>query len=391
MRQSGLRKTFQPDEDAADSTPDGEDDGPVVVRPKAASKMKKKVPKTKLSFGGDAMEGEDEDPASFATSKASNLGRAAVGLRGLPMRSVQDDDDRPKYSKSYLEELQSSTPTTPRDTPPQQSTDDDAMILDASELEGAMIVDSPAPAPAVSKTEILSDAQIQERKQRRARLAQEQGFLSVESDDDADAPKEKGDSRLKADDENVGEGFDEYVEDGGLSLGKRAEKERKKRDRQKMADMISAAEGHSSDDSSDEDAERRIAYESAQTRAGMDGLKRKTQSAEDELLKVPQKITPLPDLSECVAKLQQTLQSMKAEIEAKKAEVALVEAEKEAVIKREAEVQALLDETGKKYQEAMKTTDVVPPSAGVAALQMADGRGLESLGTTPSRAMDEDA
>lgn len=390
MRQSGLRKTFQPDEDGADSTADGEDDGPVVVRPKAASKMKKKAPKAKLSFGGDAMEGDDEEPTSFATSKASNLGRAAVGLRGLPMRSAQDDDDRPKYSRSYLEELQSSTPTTPQDTPPQQSTDDDAMVLDASELEGAMIVDSPAPAPVVAKTEILSDAQVQERKQRRARLAQEQGFLSVESDDDT--PKEKGDSRLKGDDENVGEGFDEYVEDGGLSLGKRAEKERKKRDRRQMADMISAAEGHSSDDSSDEDAERRIAYESAQTRAGMDGLKRKTQSAGDQLLKVPQKITPLPDLSECVAKLQQTMLSMQAEIDAKKAEVAQVQAEREAVTKREAEVQALLDETGKKYQEAMKTNDdVVPPSAGVAALHMAEGRGLESLGTTPSRAMDEDA
>ncbi|CEJ89198.1 hypothetical protein VHEMI05056 [[Torrubiella] hemipterigena] len=413
IRQSGLRKTFQP-EDLDDpnlnsgSAAGQDDDGPIVVRPKFGSKLKKKAPKSRLSFGGDKLDGEEEDDgtseagikASASAKPASGGLKAKTGLRGLPMRTFNDDDDRPKYSKAYLEELQSSTPTTPRDTPPNQSTDDDPMILDPSELEGAMIVDSPTmPPAAVPKTEILSEAQIQEKKARRARLAQEQGFLSVESDDDEEErKKEKGDTRLKADEENLGEGFDDYVEDGGLSLGKRAVKERKRRDRQKIAEMITAAEGNTSDDSSDSDAARRIAYESAQTRAGMDGLKRPKKDATQDLLQVPQKITPLPNLTECLSRLQTSVASMRQQITTKQAEVTQLEAERDSITRREAEVQTLLDETGKKYQEAMNRTKdagaqvdrLGVPSHGIAALQVAEGRGLESLGATPSRSMDED-
>lgn len=409
IRQSGLRKTFQPEDvDApgdSSSAAGQDDDGPVVVRPKFGSKLKKKAPKSRLSFGGDKLDGEDEDEASETrtATKAPSSGtlKAKTGLRGLPMRTFNDDDDRPKYSKAYLEELQSSTPTTPRDTPHNQSADEDPMVLDASELEGAMIVDSPTmPPAAISKTEILSEAQIQEKKERRARLAQEQGFLSVESDNDDTGKKEKGDTRLKTDEDNLGEGFDDYVEDGGLSLGKRAVKERKRRDREKIAEMITAAEGNTSDDSSDSDAARRIAYESAQTRAGMDGLKRPKKDARQDLLQVPQKITPLPSLTECLSRLQASVATMKQQITTKQGEITQLEAERDSITKREAEVQTLLDETGKKYQEAMNRTkdagggaQVDPlgvPSHGIAALQVAEGRGLESLGATPSRSMDEE-
>merc|ERR1712025_1092559 len=164
--------------------------------------------------------------------------------------------------------------------------------------------------------------------------------------------------------------------------------ERKKQDRKQMAELISAAEGDSSEDS---DAERRIAYEAAQARAGMDGLKKARKDPAEELLKVPSKITPIPSLTECIGKLQLSLRTMEADLRSKEAHVQKLRDESAQITKREAEVQALLDETGKQYQNAMGKGSVqekTAPQPGVGA-EMLGERGLESIGTTPHR-NDED-
>ncbi|EHK25118.1 uncharacterized protein TRIVIDRAFT_177099 [Trichoderma virens Gv29-8] len=406
FRQSGLRNTFNPrDEDASgdrDETSQGndeDDDGPVVVRPNAnragLSKSKKKIPKAKISFGDDAGEQDDEPSSDVNSPRKSAMGqkvlekntiKRGMAARGLPLpvRSYQDDDDRPRYSKEYLDELQSSTPNTPSDLSSLKATLDDEMDLDPSELEGALIVESPIPSSTSQPqtTQILTEAEIRERKERRARLAKEKDYISMEDEDDSlSARKKKDDSRLVAEDEDLGEGFDDYVEDGGLSLGKRAEKERRKQDRQKMAELINAAEGHTSDSSSDSDAERRIAYETAQTRAGLDGLKKPRKDPTEQLLQVPPKITPLPSLAECLVQLQATLKSMENNINTKAATVGQLTRERDDIIKREAEVQAFLNETGKQYEEALGRK---PNSGGgIAGTELAGERGLESLGATP--------
>ena len=160
-----------------------------------------------------------------------------------------------------------------------------------------------------------------------------------------------------------------------------------------MAELITAAEGHSSDSSADSDAERRMAYEAAQSRAGMDGLKKKLRKdpAED-LLKVPPKITPLPNLSECLQKLQLSLKTMETELHSKNARVQQLQKEKDEITERELEVQALLDETGKKYQEAMgqgKVEEATVKSSGPGAALVGE-RGLESIGATPQRNGEEE-
>lgn len=397
-RQSGLRKTFTADGNNEVAAPGNEedDDGPVVVKAKFGAQKQKKKPKSRLSFGLGANEEEDDTTTLESSIKKPTLSqrviennavKRGIAMRGLPTRTFEDDDDRPRYSKEYLDELQSSTPNTPIDSA-SLPTDDDEMELDASELEGAMIVDSPAPAPPTTNIQVLTDAEIQERKERRARLAQEQDFLSVEDDGDDGTTKKREDTRLATDEDQMGEGFDDFVDDGGVSLGKRAEKQRRKQDRAKMAELINAAEGHSSDSSSDSEAERRIAYETAQTRSGMDGLKRPRRDPAKELLQIPPKITPLPSLAECIARLQTTLGGMEAQIQLKSAGVAQMRSERESIAAREKEVQALLDETGKKYQEAMGNTagDGQSATEAMADATLAGDRGPESLGSTPSRA-----
>lgn len=376
-----------------------------MVRPAnrwMSSKFKQRpgMKSSKLSFGTEHGETGEEDVHPIGKQSAAvaeSAARRGIATRGFPVRLLQEDEERPRYSKEYLDELQSSTPNTPQNVSslPEHL---EEMELDASELEGALVLETSEFAGTQQQsTVMLTEAEIRERKERRARLAQEQDFLSVEEineDSDGNRRKAKDDTRLAAEDEDMGEGFDDYVEDGGLSLGRRAERERRKRERKQMAELISAAEGHTSDDSSNSDAERRIAYEATQSRAGLDGLRRPRSEAAEEAPRVPPKISPLPSLSECLSRLETTLQEMRDQIQAKSARVEQLERERKEISRREGEVQALLDETGKRYQEAMgrgreALTDSMRPHGPGA--ELVGERGLESLGGTPREATaDED-
>ncbi|KAH7034565.1 nineteen complex-related protein 2-domain-containing protein [Microdochium trichocladiopsis] len=341
------------------------------------------------------------------------------------------------------------------------------MSLDPSELEGAMIVDTEpagsaraasAGAPGMSQaTTVLSEAEIREKKERRARLAKQSGtagddFISLSDDDNntgsatrrgtgesyltvlsrqsghSSSSSRKKESRLRAEDEDIGEGFDEFVEDGGLSLGRKAEREARRKQRAEMASMIQTAEGGGGigddvdeDESDDSEAERRAAYEKAQTRAGMDGLKRaETSAAQKQHQLPPPKITPLPDLSVLVADFKAKMARKEAELQRMRARIDELRAERNSVLAREPEVQRLLNEAGERYRALTAPsagTESAPDASGsggpdgvtgdqarsgsavggIAAAQsllerarggntpMSGARGLDSLGTTPTR------
>ncbi|RYP45885.1 hypothetical protein DL768_007842 [Monosporascus sp. mg162] len=446
FKQSSLRKSINinDDEPAQDTAPpkprveaedDNEDGGaPLRVRPalggrSAPTKTKKRVSTaSRLSFGpGEAGGDADGDGDSlmlsgeqFTQKKASSsslaqeatensaykMGRARnLPLGGLlPLRS--STDTARLYSKEYLSELQNSTPNTPQNL----STADDEMSLDPSELEGAMVVDSGtgqevAPLPgAPHRTEILTEAQIQEKKERRVRLAKAQGnddFISLSDDDNGDqrragdsylavlsrrsddhgpAPRSEA-TRLVREDEDLGEGFDAFVEDGGLSLGAKAEREARREQRAQMASLIEAAEGASVEDeiSDDSEAERRAAYEAAQTRKGMDGLKAAKRTldgnAREGVVPVPHRIAPLPDLSVLLDEFRGRVQRRKDEVARARARIAELRAERDGIARREPEVQRLLDEAGERYRAL-----VMPGSTGSGSAGGGDGNGNGAAG-----------
>lgn len=367
--------------------------------------MKKKKPAaSRLSFGpgeiisGDAAEALEDDE-SFTPKKATlgrrvvegNAFRKSLPYQGLPIRSNEDDDERPTYSKDYLNELKSSTPTAPKDLQALHVTTEDEEMLDASELEGATVVEAES-----SAAYIPTEAEIKEKKERRARLAHEKDFISLNDDGDDRRQisllprKKEKETRLVREDEDLGEGFDEFVDDGKISLGKKAEREARKRQRKEMADMIHQAEGSSEDESDDSEAERRAAYEAAQTRAGMDGL-HKPEDLDRSTAQMPSKITPLPNLSECLERLQSTLNSMELELAKRQKKLEESKQEKLDIGNREVEVQELLKQAGSRYAALKADTNgaVADPQSlvdgqygGVGAPLMVD-RGLESFGNTP--------
>lgn len=359
-------------------------------------------------------------PSSLSQRATENNAlRSSLSNRKLPTRSFGPEAEETSYSREYLEELQSSTPNTPQNIASLRIHDDDAgaggdaMDLDPSELEGAVVV--PQADLSVSTfgttSHIPSAVEIREKKERRARLAVEGDAYNEDNDDDyiSLAPKKKkDDTRLIAEDEDLGEGYDEFVEDARLELGKKGEKEAARRHRREMADLINAAEGGGSDgeddgEDADSDAERTAAYEAAQTRAAMGGhhhLADEGGAAGGAGLVIP-RMRALPELGESLARMRSLVQGVEEQAAAKRKRIEALEKERQEIVAREAEVQEVLNQAGVKYQSAMgvKQDSVVDPlklaaesplraASGAATIPPAE-RGLESFGT-PSRRQEYD-
>lgn len=456
-KSSSLRKSIHIDDDAphndtsAAAADQDDDDGPAVIRPavsrSGSTRLKKKGSSSRLSFGvtedgdgdgdGDAAAAQQQpftpkkNPSATTSlsqrATENSALRASLSSRkaNLPTRSFgAQQQEQPVYSREYLDELQSSTPNTPRHpdkprtTPPGDGDDDDddddttMMDLDASELDGAVVV--PAADLAVSSSpfrhgpagHIPSAAEIREKKERRARMAKEGDAYEDDEYDEDDgfislAPKKKkDDTRLMAEDEDLGEGYDEYVEDGRLELGKSREKAARRRHRREMEELINAAEGASeAGEDADSDAERTAAYEAAQTRAAMDGLHRAAVEDTDPggRLVIP-KMKPLPDLGVSLARLRELVGEMEEQAAQKRKRIEAIEKEKQEILDREKEVQAVLNQAGMKYQSAMgiQSATALDPETLAAQSPLRntqirpEERGLESFGTPTRKTEEED-
>lgn len=440
-KSSSLRRTININEEdeshtsAPDEDEDNDSGAPAVIRPtvgrSGSAKQKKRAPSSRLSFGpseGARGDNDEADVSSKPVLLKKTLGQRTLennalrrsgslqNLAGnLPVR-FGGEEEKPRYSKEHLEELQSSTPNTPDNLASLKIQDDeDEMELDQSDLEGALVVQQTDVATRdtgrAGTTQILTEAEIRERKERRARLAKEAEFIPLEGASD-DEPEHSGrmtvhfpqtkkkESRLIAEDEDLGEGYDEFVSDGGLALGKKAERDAARRHRQEMAELIQAAEDGSEVESDDSEAERRAAYEAAQRRAGMDGLQRHDHDVDMEGAVGPDAIPrmkPLPKLNEVLRRMQEVVQGLEDEVTRKRVTIEGLEKEKEEILAREQEVQEILNQAGTKYQAVvanaggaagdvarMDQSPLRPIPPGIAG-DLPVERGLESFGTTPTR------
>ncbi|KAL1879505.1 hypothetical protein Plec18167_003962 [Paecilomyces lecythidis] len=359
---------------------------PVVKRP-TKSKQKSKL---RLSFGpGETSMAEDEDQSEVVTPKRPGLGRRALEKSALqrswspsgssdhlPIR-VGQDQGRPVYNQDYLKELRDSTPSTPKQQSSVQSDEETNKGVDVAAKFGEVIEIS-------RPTSIPSEAEIREKKARRARLAKEQDFISLDDGDEEeedylslDPKREKEETRLVPDDEDFAEGFDEYVEDGRISLGKKAEREQQRRKRAEMRDLIEEAEDTSDED--DSDAERKAAYEAAQTRAAM-GL---DHVDHPERPKTPPKITSLPRLADSLTRLRTSLATMEVSKSQLINRMEELRKEKADIATREVEIQALIKEAGENYERLRAEAGLNPDAeAGLPGDEIQNYRGLESLGTS---------
>lgn len=375
----------------------------VVKRP-ISSKPKKRS-SLRLSFGpgdADVASGHAEGSPAVFTPKKSRLAldnnaerkslRKPLPSEQLPFRAGVSED-KPSYSKDYLAELRNSTPSTPKGSKSAAASEDDepSKALDIASKFGPL-----ASFKSDDSSLIPTEAEIREKKERRARLAkQQQNFIPLDGEEDEGfasdgsesrneiilPPKEKyPESRLVREDEDIAEGFDDFVEDGKISLGRKAERDAKKKRRTEIAELIAEAENASSDDASDDsEADRNAAYEAAQTRAGAYG-NRDWNAAEAQGIRTPPRIAPLPELSAVVDRLNASLKSM-GDARAKKVKrMEELRAEKAEIAEREAWIQTQLKETGERYEklriEAGLGAGTVTPLNGNDGAKIMVSRGL---------------
>jgi Nineteen complex-related protein 2 len=366
----------------------------VVRRPGLANAPKNKS-KLRVSFG-PGQTGADEDLSEGGDSvikapKRANLVKQAAGNNLLkrswsPSRPLEhatprsgQDDDRPTYSKDYLNELRNSTPSTPRDLSSYTSEDDDSSkALDVLSKFGAINEET-------NKSAIPTEAEIREKKERRARLAKEQDFISLEDEGDGrfmqlSARKEPKETRLVRDDEDLAEGFDDYVEDAGrVALGKKAKAAQQRKEREAMRDMIADAENISDED--DSEAERNLAYETAQTRNAMDGLGL-NEERNDGQARAPTIITPIPRLSSVLDRLRSNISNLEYKRAKLFKQMADLQQEKAEIAVREVEIQRLLREAGERYEQLRAESNTDETRNDEIGSQAQTERGLETMGNT---------
>lgn len=373
----------------------------VVKRP-ALGKSKKRS-SLRISFGpgeSDANDGDESSDAAVVTPKKSNLSRIALEKSAqLRARSplvqgagTSDDEARPSYSKDYIAELRSSTPTTPKDLKPSAEEEEESRALDIASKFGPI-----ATLPPETSSAIPTAAEIEEKKARRKRLAQEErayeddGERPWASDDEGEddfrtrrneislLPKDKyPETRLIHDDEDIAEGFDDFVEDGRISLGRKSAREAAHKRRADIASLIADAEG-SDTASSDSEEERNTAFAAAQVRAGRYG---QHLSDTEDGTKTPPKITPLPDINEVLEALHLDLGSKQHRKDAVLAKLQELKDDRVRIEARKVFLQEQLQKTGEEY-EKLRVESGLPALPANGEGRLIAERGLDSLGTTP--------
>ncbi|KAI9669358.1 MAG: hypothetical protein M1831_000394 [Alyxoria varia] len=397
--------------------------------------------------------------------------RPGSGLNGLPRRRSSDasDDPHPTYNAHYLAELKHATPTAPALSNDQISYDEDldlAVNNDVPQTEppgeatpqsrlnntdvdiaskfgaSATALTTSQPAPPAT-TSIPSDAQIREKKERRRRLAREQDFISLNDDDNDDQEQQRrsdvdseddelqdprtrslvqkaervdlkkakyGESRLEQSDEDVAEGFEDFVEDAGrVALGRAGRKEQERRRRKEIEERIKEAqrsgpnkhnranaagsddeqlpdaplkagvrdievEGGGEDEEEDpEDASLTAAYETAQTHAGTyisrSTALRSSQSAAHKDLEARhaarmQALTAaqtrrrnVPSVRDVMRRVQGRIEERKQEIREKEGLLEGLAKERLEIVEEEGRIKILLEEAGERFERARREVE----------------------------------
>lgn len=362
-------------------------------------------------------EDNDSEPASVIAPKRSNLSKLAVQRNASKRSSFlpsdlpsepDDTDNGPSYSTTDLQALKNSTPSTPAQA--QSDVEDVSATTQALDLNSKFgsSVARYQQQPRPSSSAIPSATEIEEKKARRARLAQEtkaDEFISLDPDEpgfdeDSDGnvatdetgrlilrPKDKygmAESRLVRDDEDVMEGFDEFTGDIGARIHmdestRGGQLERRKKD---MAAQIAAAEAEEDSDEGDQsERERNEAFEAAQTRHGNYSTARE-EDGEGARPRTPPKIAPLPSLDGVISRLRAQLEGMQTSRMEKVGEMAALEREKIRIGEEEVRIQKALKETGEKF-EALRKEKGIASTAGSGAVTkegtpalLETGRGL---------------
>ncbi|KAF5375932.1 hypothetical protein D9615_008279 [Tricholomella constricta] len=317
------------------------DDSPSTLATKLKNKVKRAKPKSQLSFGGD----DEETGGEVFQVKKSNLSRKlALGKHpaSVPLNLEQatiSPNRGPTYDQAYLKELKASTPTS---RPPPISDPNDAdMIMDVDEIS-TLAIDG---ADSFNEAIIPLESSIKVAKERRERIRKsgavlEEDFVSlsvVRRSDEPPGPHPE--SRLVREEDELGEGDDEFAEytsaQERIALGKKSRKLEASNRRDAMKEMIADAE---------EEDEETAEWEQEQLRRGGHTARPSTPSKIKQVYKptpIPESV-PIPTLGSAMARLTGQLTLLTTSHANNTAALDTLDRERAEVDKREAELREIV-------------------------------------------------
>lgn len=282
-----------------------------VLSTKLKNKTKRgSKPKTALSFGGDREEGEEVFKVKKSSlSRKLVLGQYPSSLGNLPSNLDQASISSrsgggPIYDQAYLSELKAQTPGARASQPPAERHDVSMADVDPLEVNDTL---------GVSETTIPSESSILAAKAKRDRLRNvkhpDEDFISLfltGQGDEYQGPHPE--SRLVREEDELGEGDDEFADftsaQERIALGKKSKKVEASKRRDEMKELIEDAE--EVDDEMEE-------WEQAQLRRG--GMRAEEETALASVKQVYKAapippLTPIPTLDSAVARLTQATTSL---------------------------------------------------------------------------------
>ncbi|KAF5360932.1 hypothetical protein D9756_004921 [Leucocoprinus leucothites] len=321
------------------------EESPTTLAMKLKNKQKKSnKAKSKLSFGGDDEEGDGE---VFQLKKSSLSRKVALGKHPSAIPSNLDQatitpSSGPRYDQAYLNELKASTPSA---RPP---TNNDTVSTPDEHDPSIQIVDVEMEE---ATTMIHSESSIKAAKERRERLRKtglstEEDFisLSVTRREDIDQGPHP-ESRLVREEDELGEGDDEYAEftsaQERIALGKKARKKAAVDRREVMKELIADAE---------EEDEETMEWEQEQLRRGGHRTPEPTSVQIKKVYK-PAPIppaTPLPTLGPALNRLSEQMTKITMSHANNTAALNTIALEREQVDKREIEMREMVEKAEEK-------------------------------------------
>ncbi|KAJ4501398.1 nineteen complex-related protein 2-domain-containing protein [Lentinula lateritia] len=343
----------------ADLTTDSE--APLSVK-KFKDRTKKSQPKSRLSFGAE--EDDETSGGEVFKLKKSKLSRNLTLSKhstnfpdNLDQATISPSRNGPTYDAAYLQELKKSTPSSR--APPQTSVDpydaDMSMSTDVAMDLGDVSMLDVVDITGESDTLIHTESAIKTAKERRERLRKSgvspsEDYISLSVTRKADDQGPHPESRLVREEDELGEGDDEYAEytsaQERIALGKKSRKVEVTKRREMMQELITEA--------ADEDEES-VEWEHEQLRRG-GHLKPDTSTSKGKIkqtyIPAPSKfdliaflvppVAPIPTLNSALTRLTQQLSQLTTSHASNTASLNTIAQEREQLDIREKELRALV-------------------------------------------------
>ncbi|KAL1745260.1 nineteen complex-related protein 2-domain-containing protein [Schizophyllum fasciatum] len=355
FKKKGPKLAFKPrlSEAAADDTVQAAADdasagaeSPSAIATKLKKQAKKAKVKTPLSFGADEQESEGTE---FKIKKSNLSQRLSHGSKSalpsnLDQATITPQSSGPRYDQNYLNELKASTPTT---RPSFAANNDSELAMDVDSANMAVSVidvdalDDPIePAPLIPTETTVKAAKERRERSRKTGQPADEDFISlslVQRDSEYQGPHPT--SRLMREEDDLGEGDDEFAEFTSakerIALGKKSRKAEAAKRREDIQELIADA---------DEEDEEAMEWEQEQIRRG-------GQLPTDAPGKAPKPVykpapippsTPIPTLAPALARLTQQLAQLTSSHASTTSALNAVAKERDEIEEREKEMREMV-------------------------------------------------